>query len=227
MEGICTCFFSFLYLRIHHSFLKGEWEKSFSKPALCHLCLFYFSKRFSKMLVLKMKSMSLTTCLFGVSFFHNVGNLNKQKLIKEVQGVRVVPCVTPVFSIHADSFYCIRQFASSAFNGIQELETETVMTEKILSALKLNKTLWSILSDNFEKPSTLWLNSQWLQGSTHTLFPFLITCKNHGTCKMIPFHKEPTEEGNLITRERNSQDENILEFIPCFPSELRTRTMVM
>ena len=196
MEGICTYFFSFLYLRIHRSFLKCEREKSFSKPALCHLCLFFFlAKRFSKMLFLKMKSMSLTTCLFCVSFFHNVGNLSKQKLIKEVQGIRVVPCVTPVFAIRADSLYCFRQFASSAFHGIQELETQTVMTEKIFSALKLNETLWSILSDNFEKPSTLWLNSQWLQGSTHTLFPFLITCKNHGTCKMRPFHKEPDWRG--------------------------------
>lgn len=61
------------------------------------------------MLVLKMKSMSLTTCLFGVSFFfHNVGNLNKQKLVKEVQGIHVVPCVTPVLVIHAYSLYCIR-----------------------------------------------------------------------------------------------------------------------
>lgn len=39
------------------------------------------------------------------------------------------------------SLYCIRQFASSAFHGIQELETQTEMTEKILSALKLNETL--------------------------------------------------------------------------------------
>lgn len=147
------------------------------------------------MLVLKTKSMSLTTCLFGVSVFHNVSNLNKQKLIKEVQGIHVVPCVTPILAILADSVCCIRQFASFAFHGIQELETQTVMTEKILSALKLNETLWSILLDNFEKPSTLWLNSQWWQGSTHTLFPFWITCKNHGTCKMRPFHKEPDWRG--------------------------------
>lgn len=93
------------------------------------------------MLVLKMKSMSLTTCLFGVSFFfHNVGNLNKQKLVKEVQGIHVVLCVTPVLVIHAYSLYCIRQFASFSFHGIQKLETQTVMTEKILSALKLDET---------------------------------------------------------------------------------------
>ena len=168
-------------------------REEFLKTSFMPSVFFFF--RFSKMLFLKMKSMSLTTCLFCVSFFHNVGNLRKQKLIKEVQGIRVVPCVTPVFAIRADSLYCFRQFASSAFHGIQELETQTVMTEKILSALKLNETLWSILSDNFEKPSTLWLNSQWLQGSTHTLFPFLITCKNHGTCKMRPFHKEPDWRG--------------------------------
>ena len=48
---------------------------------------------------------------------------------------------------------------------------------------------------SYKKPSTLWLNSQWWQGSTHTLFPFWITCKNHGTCKMRPFHKEPDLRG--------------------------------
>lgn len=32
--------------------------------------------------------------------------------------------------------------------------------------------------------------------------------------KWDPFIRSQTEEGNLITRERNSQDESILEFIP-------------
>ena len=79
-------------------------------------------------------------------FFTNVGNLNKQKLIKGVQGIHVVSCVTPVLAIHADSLNYIRRFAPFAFHGIQEPETQTVMTEKILSALKLNETLRSILS---------------------------------------------------------------------------------
>ena len=79
-------------------------REEFLKTSFMPSVFFFF--RFSKMLFLKMKSMSLTTCLFCVSFFHNVGNLRKQKLIKEVQGIRVVPCVTPVFAIRADSLYC-------------------------------------------------------------------------------------------------------------------------
>ena len=64
--------------------------------ALCHPCFFFFfffKKTFLKDVGPQDEINELNDLSLWSLFFHNVGNLNKQKLIKEVQGIHVVACV--------------------------------------------------------------------------------------------------------------------------------------